>query len=177
MLFQLKKQHYGLTIGYFCLIFWLSLATYIFFYLLNVDFIIFHSVKFTVFYFIYLIFPNFFNLFVHLSALISLLCLANIWLIVFFPCIFIDFKGDLAATLTFCFWLCVCLFFLSLPVIGFGDEGLEVLVQVSHNHMCQFLTRLVEVQTTCCVDETSQLLHFLGRQTTQVELNQIQHMD
>lgn len=26
MLFQLKKQHYGLTIGYFCLIFWLSFS-------------------------------------------------------------------------------------------------------------------------------------------------------
>lgn len=115
MLFQLKKQHYGLTIGYFCLIFWLSFSYLHFFLPAKCQFYNFPFSKVHSFFFIYLIFPNFFNLFVHLSALISLLCLANIWLIVFFPCIFIDFKGDEAATVTFCFWLCVffCFFVLT----------------------------------------------------------------
>lgn len=118
MLFQLKKQHYGLTIGYFCLIFWLSFSYLHFFLPAKCQFYNFPFSKVHIFYFI---FPH---SFLHLSALISLLfiiaflimfftiCLANIWLIVFFPCIFIDFKGDEAATVTFCFWLCVCLFFL-----------------------------------------------------------------
>lgn len=55
----------------------------------------------------------------------------------------------------------------------FEQKILEVLVQLPHDHMCEFLTGLIEAQTSCSVHETPQLLQFLPREATQVQLHNI----
>lgn len=59
------------------------------------------------------------------------------------------------------------------PVCCFGQKVLEVLVQLSHDHMCELLTGLVEAQTSCSVHKTPQLLQFLPWQATQIQLHNI----
>lgn len=59
------------------------------------------------------------------------------------------------------------------PVCRFGEKILQVLVELSHDHMCELLTGLVEAQTSCSVHETPQLLQFLPRQATQINLQNI----
>lgn len=55
----------------------------------------------------------------------------------------------------------------------FGKKIFQVLVQLSHDHMCEFLTGLVEVQTSSSVYKAPQLLQFFPRQATQVQLHNI----
>lgn len=55
----------------------------------------------------------------------------------------------------------------------FGQKILQVLVQLSHDHVCEFLTGLVEVQTTSSVYEATQLVQFLRRQAAQIQLRDI----
>lgn len=59
---------------------------------------------------------------------------------------------------------------------SFGQKILQVLVQVSHDHMCEFLTGLVEAQTACSVHQTPQLLLLLRWQATQIQLHNIYRM-
>lgn len=58
----------------------------------------------------------------------------------------------------------------------FGEKILEVLVQLSHDHMCEFLAGLVESQTSCSVYKPSQFVQFLLWQAAQIQLHSIKHM-
>lgn len=52
------------------------------------------------------------------------------------------------------------------PVCRFGDKVLDVLFQLSHDHMCELLTGLVEVKTTSSVHKAPQLLQLFHWQAT-----------
>ncbi len=72
--------------------------------------------------------------------------------------------------------MCISVTFLILhvrPVCCFREKILKILVQLSHDHMCEFLTGLVEAQTPSSVHKTPQLLQFLPWQSTQIQLQDI----
>lgn len=61
-------------------------------------------------------------------------------------------------------------------MICFGKKSLDVLVQLSHDYMCEFLAGLVEPQTSCSVHKSAQFIQFLLWQATQIQLHNIYHM-
>lgn len=56
------------------------------------------------------------------------------------------------------------------PISCFRKKLVELLVQLSHHHVCELLARLVETQTSCIVDETPELLQLLQWKTAQIQL-------
>lgn len=56
------------------------------------------------------------------------------------------------------------------PVCCFGDKVLDVLIQFSHDHVCELFAGLVKAKPSSGVHQAAQLLQLLCGQSTQIQL-------